>query len=499
MPPIRIAILFALASASLSAQAQQTPAPVVENSVVKVHATRSPPDLGKPWLKQTQQEGNGSGVVIDGNRILTNAHVVAYASQIQIQANNSGDKVSAKVVAIARDMDLALLELEDKSFFDTHPPVKMAAALPKVRDQVFAYGFPTGGSSMSITKGIISRIEFVNYDYPTSGLRIQIDAALNPGNSGGPVMDEDKLVGLSKAIIAGSQSIGYIIPNEEIALFLRDVADGRYDGKPVLQDDVQSLENPAMREFLKVPAGVTGAVVRRPAFDTAAYPLKEWDVITKIGDTPIDNQGMIRTSHNLHVRFQYAVQLAAKDGKVPLTLVRAGKTLTVQVPVKDERKLLISSLDGKAPSYFLYGPIVFTQVSSDILNVMGTSAPLLNGLSLTSNPMITMRGAYAAPERQELVMISAPPFAHKALNGYSARAGTVVKSVGGVAVKSLAHMVTLLRDARDELVVIVFDSRSPEALVLRRKDMLDATEAVMNDNSIRAQASPDIMAVWKGK
>jgi hypothetical protein len=96
-------------------------------------------------------------------------------------------------------------------------------------------------------------------------------------------------------------------------------------------------------------------------------------------------------------------------------------------------------------------------------------------------------------------MISAPPFAHKALNGYGARAGMVVKTVGGVAVKSLAHMVTLLRDARDELVLIVFDSRSPEALVLRRKDMLDATEAVMNDNSIRAQASPDIMAVWKGK
>ena len=51
---------------------------------------------------------------------------------------------------------------------------------------MLAYGFPTGGTSLSITKGIVSRIEFVAYNYPVSGLRIQIDAAINPATAGDP-------------------------------------------------------------------------------------------------------------------------------------------------------------------------------------------------------------------------------------------------------------------------------------------------------------------------
>ena len=97
---------------------------------------------------------------------------------------------------------------------------------------MLAYGFPTGGTSLSITKGIVSRIEFVPYSFPTSGLRIQIDAAINPGNSGGPAVAGDKMIGLAFSHMVNAENIGYIIPNEEIELFLKDVADGQYDGKP---------------------------------------------------------------------------------------------------------------------------------------------------------------------------------------------------------------------------------------------------------------------------
>jgi S1-C subfamily serine protease len=205
----------------------------LENAAIKVFSTLRAPDPFKPWSKASPQEVTGSGVVIEGKRILTNAHVVGYASQVQVQANQSGDKVPATVVAIARGMDLALLKLDDESFFDTHPPVKRSNALPDVRDAVFAYGYPTGGASLSITKGIVSRIEFVNYHGPVAGLRIQIDAAINPGNSGGPVAAGDRMIGLAFATATNAQNVGYIIPNEEIELFLKDVADGHYDaGKP---------------------------------------------------------------------------------------------------------------------------------------------------------------------------------------------------------------------------------------------------------------------------
>ena len=157
-----------------------------------------------------------------------------------------------------------MLKLDDESFFDTHPPLPRAKVLPEIRDMVMAYGYPEGGTRLSITKGIVSRIEFESYNYPVSGLRIQIDAAINPGNSGGPAVAGDKMIGLAFSHLGSADNIGYIIPNEEIELFLQDIADGHYDGKPAMFDDLQTLENPALREFLKLDKSVQGMVVHKP-------------------------------------------------------------------------------------------------------------------------------------------------------------------------------------------------------------------------------------------
>ena len=220
---------------------------VVGNSVVKVFSTVRYPDPYKPWTKQSPSEVSGTGVIIEKKRILSNAHVVLYASQVQVQANQSGDKVSATVEAIAPGIDLAILKVDDESFFDTHPPLQRLHVLPEVKDAVMAYGFPKGGTSLSITKGIVSRIDFASYNYPVAGLRIQIDAAINSGNSGGPAVVGDKMIGLAYSRLGDADNIGYIIPCEEIELFLKDLADGKYDGKPAIYDDFQTLENPALR------------------------------------------------------------------------------------------------------------------------------------------------------------------------------------------------------------------------------------------------------------
>ncbi|HMD59440.1 MAG TPA: S1C family serine protease, partial [Steroidobacteraceae bacterium] len=333
----------------------------VANSVVKIFATMRYPDTSRPWTKQAPTEVTASGVIIEGNRILTNAHVVLYATQIQIQANHAGDKIAAKVSAVAPGIDLALLTVDDNSFFESHPPLARADTLPDNRDSVLAYGYPVGGTSLSITKGIVSRIEFTAYNTSVSGLRIQIDAAINPGNSGGPAIDGEKMVGLVFSHLGGAENIGYIIPNEEIDLFLKDIAAGHDGGKPAIYDETQTLENPALRAFLKLDKSVEGVVVHKPYRTDSAYPLKEWDVITRIGDTPIDDQGMVKIGANLRVRFQYLVQQVAKNGLVPLTVVRAGKAIPIQLGVLTVKPLLIPDLNGEYPPYFIYGPLVFSK------------------------------------------------------------------------------------------------------------------------------------------
>ncbi len=504
-------LLFACAAATclptFAADSSEVDAnKALSNSVVKIFATRLNPDPFKPWNKQSPASVTGSGVVIEGRRILTNAHVALYASEIQIQANESGDKMAATVEFIAPGIDLAILKLEDESFFITHSPLPRASSLPSIKDAVLAYGFPAGGDSQSITKGIVSRIEFVGYKHQVSGLRIQVDAAINPGNSGGPVVAGEKMIGLIFSNIPNAQNIGYIIPNEEIELFLKDIADGRFDGKPAIFDSFQTLENPALRAFLKLDKDAKGLVVYQPVRSDSDYPLRKWDVVTHIGDTPVDAQGMVTVSGGLRVRMHYLAQKVAKNGFVPMTVLRAGEVVSIQLPVLSSVSKLIPELVGTYPPYFIYGPMVLTKATADMLpgyqSAVPSNASVINAMvnwSLTGNPLVTRRGDNATKEKEELVVISAPFFPHKVATGYSNLSSRVIKSVNGTSVRSLAHLVALLRDMKDEFVAFDIEMTGGESVVFRHKDMLAATEEILTSNSIRSQGSELLMKVWRAK
>jgi len=470
------------------------PASAVENSVVKVFSTVRSPDVFRPWTKQPSSEITGSGVVIEGKRILTNAHVVLYAGQVQVQGNKSGDKYSATVEAIAPGIDLAVLRLDDESFFDTRPPLPRSRSLPEVKDAVLAYGFPTGGTSLSITKGIISRIEFVPYNFPVSGLRIQIDAAINHGNSGGPAVAGDRMIGLAFSTENNAQNISYIIPSEEIDLFLGQVSTGPYQGKPTLFDQTQKLQNPALRRFLRLGTDARGVIVFLPAGDGPGYPLKKWDVITRIGSAPIDDEGMVEIGPNLRVRFDYLVQKIARDGLVPLTLIRDGKELRVDAPVPSRRPLLIEDLAGAYPDYFIYGPIVLSTATSQYIS--GFNRDAKDNFEFFGSPLFTRRGVLPAFPGEKLVVVSSPFFPDRLSQAYTNPVGWVVKAVDGIPIRNLPQLVQVLRDAKGEFVTIEYFGRAFEMMVFPRKSMLEATDNILNDNDVRAQGTPELMKIW---
>ena len=429
--------------------------------------------------------------------------MVLHASQIQIQANQSGDKISATVEAVAPGIDLAVLKLDDAKFFDSHPPIHQRKTLPDVKEPVLVYGYPTGGSSLSITKGIISRIEFTAYSLSVQGLRIQIDAAINPGNSGGPAMVGDEMIGLAFSHLAGAQNIGYIIPCEEIEIFLQDIADCHHDGKLTMYDDLQTLENPALRAFLKLDPSVRGEIVHKPFNNDANYPLKEWDVITKIGDTPVDDQGMIKVSDNLRVRFPYLIQKVAKGDKVPLTVVRASKEMKIELPLLKRRPLVLPEIEGAYPSYFIYGPMVFSEATTDLLGGLGQqgrqpqTTSFLSALSLLGSPLVTRIGDKPAFEGERLVVVPSPFFPHKLATGYGNPAWQVVKTINRQPIKNLAHLVGVLRDLKDTFVTVEFNTRTgSETMVFPRAEMAASTETILNDNGIRSQGSAEIMKIW---
>jgi S1-C subfamily serine protease len=455
-------------------------------SVVKVTANVRGPDLYRPWAKQNAYESSGSGVVIEDKLILTNAHVVLYASEIFVQGKEAGDKVEAKVKSIDLGIDLALLTVESKDFFSMRPPIQRAKKLPQERDAVEVYGYPIGGANQSVTKGIVSRIDFVPYTGQTVGLRVQIDAALNPGNSGGPALCGNEMIGLafSRFPVGFGANIGYIIPNEEIEAFLHNPA-----GKPKLTLQFQPLQNETLRKKLGLDEKTQGILINH---DNG--PLHKGDILTHVGPHELDNQGQVKFRDSLHLPFLYVVPQVVKHGKVPATVLRDGEELKLHIPVASPEELVLREMKGEYPSFFLYGPLVFTAATSN------SAGQLARGPNFElSSPLLQRQNDKVRFHGEELVVISAPMFQHKCVRGYNDPIGRVVADVNGVKIRNLRHLVKVLRDCKDDFVTFNFVGEKAEVLVLARKDMEAVTQKVMDENSIPHRASTELAELWNHK
>jgi hypothetical protein len=363
------------------------------------------------------------------------------------------------------------------------------------------YGYPKGGTSLSITKGIVSRIEFTKYNYAAMGLRIQVDAAINPGNSGGPAMVGDKMIGLAFAHLSRAENISYIIPCEEIDLFLNNMVDGAYHGRPFLNLRLQALQNPALRSFLKLDKSVHGAVVQIVTPLPRDNPLRKWDVITAIAGTPIDDEGMIKMGANLRVSYSYLINQSVTNGKAPLTVIRSNQPVQLQVPVTRNPGWVMAPLKGSYPSYFVFGPLVFSDATEDLLATLvgGQMSHLWTPVLLDQgSPLLRRCDDYPEFDGEQLVVATAL-FPHKLSRGYTDPTAQVVKSVNGVPVKNLAHLVEMLRDGKDPFVTIDFNGRNTDTLVFRRADMVADTDEILTDNNVRNQGSPDMMAIWSAR
>ena len=462
-------------------------------SVVKIHVTRRGPDFMRPWTKAAPSELKATGVIIRGKRILTNAHVVRYASRILVQAYESTDKIPAEVVAVAPGIDLAVLKLDEDDFFKDRDALPLADKIPAIKETVNVYGYPIGGDQMSITEGIISRVEYASFYYGSRGLRIQVDAALNPGNSGGPAIADGRVVGLVFSGIRQADGIGYLVSAEEIERFLKDVGDGAYDGKPTFLDGLQSTENEALRAKLGLAEKTTGMLVSQPYIVDEKYPLRQWDVITHIGDKQIDNLGKVRVRDDLRLRFQYYVPILATKGVVKLTIVRDKKKRVVDLPVGVERNMVLPYLKHDYPRYFIIGPMVFLAASQEFVSY---DARWQRYLSRLKSPLVARKFDRRRFKGEEIVVLGPRMFPHKITKGYGNSYFAVVTHVDGTTVKNLRHLAETLRDATGDYVTLKF-AGNYESLVFRRKALTASTEEILADEGIRYRSSPDLRDVWK--
>jgi len=421
----------------------------IEASVVKVYVSSNPPDLLSPWQKASGELASGSGVVITGQRILTNAHVVEDAANIEVKRSNTAQRYVASVAFIDHERDLALLRVDDETFGEGVHPIELGQ-LPGVQTEVEAYGFPVGGETISVTSGIISRIEVSTYVHAmTDLLSAQIDAAINSGNSGGPVLAGDKLVGIAVQYLDDAENVGYMIPVSVIRRFLTDLEDGRIDGLPALGIKTQELDSPSLRRSLGMASSQTGALVTWVDHGSPADgELRPLDVLLSIDDEPIGDDMTVSRPRIGRVHFSEVVQSKQVGGKVEVEVLRDGEVLKRTLTLVPHRPLVPGRRRTEAPRYLVFGGIVFVPLSVDYLMYFEEIPYELGDYALSRNRV--------TPDRSEVILIQRV-LPHGVTRGYQTWEDRSIRTINGVVPRDMEHLVSIIDNAEGEFLRIATD------------------------------------------
>lgn len=344
-----------------------------EKAVVQIINYAQYPDWVEPWRFSPVRPGLGSGFIIEGRRIMTNAHVVSWSKQLIVKRYQDPKIYRAEIEFIGHDCDLAVLRVSDTAFFEEIEPLQIGE-LPKPRSTVTTYGYPTGGRQISYTRGVISRIEMQRYAHIAnrSLLAVQTDAAINPGNSGGPVLQDGLVVGVSFQGKPDLENAGFFIPPDVIRHFLKDIEDGRYDGFPQAGISIQKLNSPAFRRALGLPDNGIGARVDNifQPYPITHQQIRKNDVILEVEGYTVGSDGMIQYKGNrVHVRVLFN-QVQHGDS-IFIKLWREGRVIDVNLPLYVNRHDRIMGNQYVEPPYLMVGGLVFTELSSNYLRSLG--------------------------------------------------------------------------------------------------------------------------------
>lgn len=411
-------------------------------SVVRIYATSQSPDYESPWQANAPTSSTGSGVVIGPGRVLTGAHVVADATFLQVQKVSDPNKMVASVLAINHDCDLALLTVDDPRFMEGVTPEQLGE-LPQLRDHVFVVGYPVGGEEISITEGVVSRTEVQRYSHSERMLlATTVDAAINSGNSGGPVFMNDKIAGIAFQTLRDAENIGELVPAPLIKKFLEGVDKGKEPTVPGLGLSTQSLENPLLRERAQVGEGQGGVLVVSVEYGgSSCGTVEPGDTLLAIGGYPIANNGTIRYQDRFRTRFDVVLGDHHVGDVLSLTLLRHGKRIDTEVTLRPYCALVPRSQYNTRPSYFVYGGLVLQPLSLDLLrtwNQWWEKAPV----EFLHQYYVGSR----TEDRQEVVVL-VQVLADEINLGYGDFFNTVIASVNGVAVKNMRHFVELVESS----------------------------------------------------
>jgi len=468
------------------------------DAVVKVWAVHSTPNFSLPWQRRRQERSSGSGFCIDKARriVLTNAHCVEWHAQVKLQRRGSDVKHLARVLSVGWECDLAVLTVEDEEFWQDLEAVTLSPKIPHLEDDVLCVGFPIGGDTISVTSGVISRIEVTTYTQATAELLgIQIDAAINSGNSGGPAFDgRGECVGVAFQSMGAeeAENIGYVIPTVVVMHFLNDLLKhGSYTGFPTLGLDIQTMENETLRESYGMGPKQKGVLVSRVAPTCAAAKVvKAGDVLLAFEGESIGNDGTVRFRKHERVMYTWLVAQKFYGEEAHLAVLRQGQKL--ELVIEDFHKetslcpIHLFNRKPPGPPYFIVAGLLFTILSEPLLeSEFGAEwdhkAPV---------EMVKWATQDHAEASDQQIVIMTQVLANELTMGYESLENLRLQTVGKEKVKNLRHAMELIDACKEGFLRLGMQNNFQ--LILKADAVSAATQQVLEQHGIPAAMSPDL-------
>ncbi|EFJ16952.1 hypothetical protein SELMODRAFT_154815 [Selaginella moellendorffii] len=461
------------------------------DNVVKVFCVHTEPNFSLPWQRKRQFSTSSSGFVIEGKRLLTNAHSVEHHTQVKIKKRGSDTKYLANVLAIGTECDIAMLSVNDEEFWEGITPVTFGS-LPRLQDAVTVVGYPIGGDTISVTSGVVSRIEVTSYVHgATELIGVQIDAAINSGNSGGPAFNHrGECVGIAFQSLRHEdvENIGYVIPTPVIEHFINDYKrSGDYTGFPILGVEWQKMENPDLRKAVGMAPNQKGVRIRRvePTAPAAQY-LRHSDILLSFDDVAIANDGTVPFRLGERISFSYLVSQKYTGELAKVKILRDGNVNEYNLELRYHKRLVPAHIKGITPSYYIVAGVVFAAITVPYLrSEYGKDYDYDAPVKLLNKLLHSM----AKTQDEQLVVVSQVLVADVNI-GYEDIVNTQVLAFNGTSVTNLKHLANMVESCKDEF--LKFDLDHQQVLVLETQRAKAATPAILATHCIPSPMSSDL-------
>lgn len=430
----------------------------------------------------------GSGFVLPGRRIVTNAHVVADHTFVLVRKHGSPTKYRAEVQAIGHECDLAVLTVEKEEFWEGMNFLELGD-IPFLQEAVAVVGYPQGGDNISVTKGVVSRVEPTQYVHGASQLMaIQIDAAINPGNSGGPAIMGDKVAGVAFQNLSGAENIGYIIPVPIINHFLTGVEErGKYVGFCSLGLSCQATENVQLRDHFRMHPEMTGVLISKINPLSDAYNiLKKDDIVLSFDGIPIANDGTVPFRNRERITFDHLVSMKKPGEEALVRVLRDGIEHEFSITLQPIQPLVPVHQFDKLPSYYIFAGLVFVPLTQPYLHEYGED------WYNNSPRRLCERALREMPKKagQQLVILS-QVLMDDINAGYERLSESQVKKVNGIEVENLKHLCRLVEGCTEEC--LRFDLDDERVVVLNYEKAKLATARILQRHRIPSAISTDLL------